>query len=220
MFSSTAVPLDETVYNYRLSVSIQFKSGVTKTAICRFNLLDNTTPILSNDASYLYNAMLDKYRNQVGDVTASPSRGIFYRSTLLNLTGSLSFENYTSIESLRTLTNESILRYVPNITSLSFSGCSSLTSTNQNISSNGGVQLVFNNMPNLESLNIYGCSTLDDRYDIDLSSCANIHSVDTRGTTVNVIFPQNATITSYKLGTPKSIVIEDPTSIGIYSATV
>jgi len=83
-------------------------------------------------------------------------------------------------------TGSSFLNYIPNITSISITNCTSLRNTNG--------EFVFTNIPNLEVLSLSGCTGLSG--DIDLSTNTEITDVNVQNTSLNVILPTASKITN------------------------
>ena len=107
---------------------------------------------------------------------------------------------------------KSLLRYLPYITGINFTGASSLTSTVE-IAGSTIYQMDFFNTTRLKTLSIKDCTSLSET--IDLLACPDLEEVDARNTNLNVMLPPYTGITSLKLGSPTSIEIDNPTILTI-----
>lgn len=202
---NAGIPIsDENIYNYTLVATINL-GGKTQTLTKKIIVMNDQSPIVRADGSYLYLALNALYTSLNGEGTEA-----FYRSTLMGLTGTLDFSPYPNLAILSVSTNKSIFYYLTGITGVILDECSLLTSTfnNAGITIN---QTAFDNMPNLQTLSIQGCTGLTE--DIDLSMCENITSVDASGTNINVLIPENSGITTYELGMPTQVSIINPTDL-------
>ena len=112
---------------YTVKATVTFESGRQYTSTCDLMLINDAIVIISNDASILYDVINDKYNAQFGE-----TKGRYYKYDLMALSGTLDLSSaqYNTINSLRTQNNKSVLKYLPNISTLNLSGCTSLTSTN------------------------------------------------------------------------------------------
>lgn len=200
---SAGIPgIDDDIYTYTLVATVNL-GGKTVTLTKKIIVMNDLSPIVRADGSYLYLALNALYTSLNGEGTEA-----FYRSTLMSLTGTLDLSPYPNIGRIAVSTNKSILNYLTGLTGLVMDGCTQLTDTFVN----GGVtinQLDFSKMAALQSLSIQGCAGLSN--DIDLTANEDIRQVDASGTTVNVILPQNSKVTKYELGTPTEINIDSPT---------
>lgn len=123
------------------------------------------------------------------------------------LDGALSISNITTL--LTYETRATVLKYLPNINSITITNSPNLPSTDSNIEGTNKSLFRFEYMPNLQVLDITDCTGLTE--DIDLSTNTEILQVDARGTSLNVILPTNSKIVSLKLGSPSAIEIDSPT---------
>jgi hypothetical protein len=80
--------------------------------------------VVTSIQSSLYNTLNNRWFAKYGEYVG---RTRFYRSDLLTLDGTLVFES--TLTSIRAANGKSLLEYLPAITELNFSGCSSLEST-------------------------------------------------------------------------------------------
>lgn len=208
------VPNDESIYEYNLTITVEFNSDKEVSTTARILVLNDSTPIVSALQEYMYAAIADRWLVQYGE-TLQASR--LYRTDLLNITGTLTFS--TSLQNLVTAKGTtSLLKYIPNVTGLVFDGNSNLQSTNNSIIDDNHNQFIFTNMPNLETLSIQNCTGLT--ADIDLSSCSHITQVDASGTFVNILVPENAILTKYEVGTPTEISLINPTVLTVAGVKV
>lgn len=204
-------PSDESIYEYTLTAEVNLGGKVeilNKTII----VMNDSSIITSAGGSNAYLVLNNLYTSLYGH-----SAEVFYRSTLMNLTGTLDFSVYPTTSMIIGSTNKSLLYYLENITGLDMTGCTLMQDTyvKDGVTIN---QIDFSNMHSLQTLSIQGCSGLQN--DIDLSNNSNIVSVDASGTNINVILPTNPAVTTYKLGTPTEISIVNPTSLQPTSFTI
>jgi hypothetical protein len=131
-----------------------------------------------------------------------------YKSHLMSITGSLDLSSATTLTASN---GNNILNYLPNISSVTFEdnlNLLTLSSTD------------FENMEELASVNMSGCTGLNGQT-LDLSNNIKVTTVDTSGTTINVILPSNdSPITTYSVGSPTSISITNPTSLTASGVTI
>ena len=209
---SAGIPgADEAIYTYTLVATVNL-GGKTVTLTKKITVMNDLSPIIRADGSYLYLALNTLYTSINGEGTEA-----FYRSTLVALTGTLDLSPYPNIGRISVSTNKSIFYYLTNLTGLVMDGCSQLTDT----FTNAGIvinQMDFSNMPKLQILSIQNCTGLVN--DIDLTDNEDIRQVDASGTTVNVILPVNPKVTKFELGTPTAVSIINPTSITTQNVTV
>lgn len=206
------IPQDDTILVYTVSGLIQFKSGKTQTVTYQIFVMDDAEIVTSIQSS-LFSALNNRWYAKYGDYVG---RSRFYRSDLLTLDGALVFDS--TLTSIRSANGKSLLEYLPAITELNFSGCSSLESTYTPSGGTAQNLFVFNNMPALTTLNITNCSSLTE--DIDLSDCPEITTVTATGTSINVYLPQGTKIASYSLGSPTEVILNEPTVITTSNVTV
>lgn len=204
MLSAGISAMDNTIYTFILLADVNLGGKVerlTKTVI----VMNDLSPIVRADGSYLYLALNDLYTSQNGEGTE-----VFYRSTLMSLVGTLDLSPYPNITRLAVSTNKSIFYYLTALTGIIMDGCNQIEDTFDN----GGTiinQIDFSNIPTLRTLSIQQCTSLVN--DIDLSNNEDIEEVDASGTSVNVILPANSKINKYELGTPTAIVLDSPTTL-------
>ena len=108
------------------------------------------------------------------------------------------------------------MKYIPNVTSINFSGCTGLA-LNEPVS--GELNLDFSLGSNITLLNFTGCTALNNST-IDLSGCTGITTLNTTGTTAGVILPTDTVITSLTLGSPVKLVINSPQTLTDAGVTV
>ena len=138
----------------------------------------------------------------------------FYRSITELLTGTISVTGqyndngtWTTVGSnTPTLiyNNNSILKYLPNITGINLDGSSQLVNTVNDVPN-----IDLSNITKLQTFSIQRCTGLTGN--IDLSAQTDLREVDASGTTVNIILPQNPKVTKYEVGAPTNISLENPT---------
>lgn len=212
MLNAGIAGADEEIYNYTLIADVNL-IGKTVRLTKQIIVMTDLSPIVRADGSYLYQALDTLYRS----LHDGESTETFYRSTLMGLTGQLHFESYPNLARLAVSTNKTIFHYLTNVTGVILAGCSLLTDTYNNA---GTIinQMDFSNMKALQMLVIAGCSSLSN--DIDLSANTEIQQVYAAGTTVNIILPENAKVTTLAYGSPSEIVIDSPTVLQTSGVTV
>lgn len=202
-----SVPDDDEIISYNIKAIVTFVSGKQITVEKDLIVLQDSAVIINSLKTVMYNAIKSCWEEQFGETFGITN---IYRTHLLSLHGELEFveSNGNTLDNLVTQQNTTLLKYIPNVTSLIFDGCTNLTFSNPNITENSGAQFIFTNMPHLQTLSIQNCTSLTGT--IDLSGCP-ITTVNAAGTTVNVTLPTGTTITSLALGAPTSVVIDSPT---------
>lgn len=209
---SAGIPgIDDAIYTYTLVATVNL-GGKTVTLTKKIIVMNDLSPIVRADGSYLYLALNALYTSLNGEGTEA-----FYRSTLMALTGTLDLSPYPNIGRVAVSTNKTIFYYLNNLTGLVMDGCTQLTDT----FTNGGVtidQMDFSTMPKLQILSIQNCTGLVN--DIDLTDNEDIRQVNTAGTSLNVILPSTPKVTNLALGTPSEIVIDSPTVLTVENTSV
>lgn len=209
---SAGIPgIDDEIYTYTLVATVNL-GGKTVTLTKNIIVMNDLSPIVRADGSYLYLALNALYTSLNGEGTEA-----FYRSTLMALTGTLDLSPYPNIGRVAVSTNKTIFYYLTNLTGLVMDGCTQLTDT----FTNGGItidQMDFSTMPKLQILSIQNCTGLVN--DIDLTDNEDIRQVDASGTTVNVILPANPKVTKFELGTPTEVAIDSPTVLAVSGVKV
>ena len=209
---SAGIPgIDDDIYTYTLVATVNL-GGKTVTLTKNIIVMNDLSPIVRADGSYLYLALNALYTSLNGEGTEA-----FYRSTLMALTGTLDLSPYPNIGRVAVSTNKTIFYYLSNLTGLIMDGCTQLTDT----FTNGGItidQMDFSTMPKLQILSIQNCTGLVN--DIDLTDNEDIRQVDASGTSLNVILPQNPKVTKYELGTPTEVAIDSPTVLAVSGVKV
>ena len=134
----------------------------------------------------------------------------YYKSDLLSLTGQLDFTtNIQGVGTVNAADGNSLLKYLSNITSLDFSGCSSLSASSLGAVNNG--VLTFEAMPYLTTVNLSSTPTT---YTVDFSNCPNLTTVNMQNTSAGIILTQGSKVTSMQLGSPTYISIDSPATLG------
>ena len=130
-----------------------------------------------------------------------------YKMHLLSLYGELDFspQSTNTISSIMTAKGDTVLKYIPNVNSLVFDGCSQLykidPQTNQD-------SFDFSNLPKLTSISLNGCSGAIGT--LDFSNNMLLESIDLRNTSLGIILPQGSKVTTLQLGAPTVINIQNP----------
>jgi hypothetical protein len=131
------------------------------------------------------------------------------------LDGGLEFTN--SMTNMLTATRETLLKYLPLISSIDFNGAPMYNE----FTPIGGTAVYmpdFSNMPELVTLDISG--TRFNR-DIDLSVCNKLTTVDSTSTTsLNIMLPTNSIIQTISYGQPSKIIIENPTRLNMNNVSI
>ena len=208
---SSGLPVDSTIYTYNIESIIGFASGKSITVNHMIQIMDDY-PVVTSAQLYVLNALKTRWnaKYNVSD------KNIFYRSDLLNLDGTLTFD--TQLLRIVTANGDSLFNYIPSIQGLVFEGCSVLVNNynSQNL-------FVFDNMPELELLNISGCTSLNTSNSlpsIDLTHCPKMTTVITTGTNINIILPISTGIQTYTLGKPTQIELNSPTRLTLNGVTI
>lgn len=202
---------DEDIVIYDIEAQMRFISGRTFTVTSSVVVTQDNSAIVMSNQSYMYNAINAAWTTQYG---AAIGRNSFYKVDLLSMTGTIDFSSAgANLQSIVTANGSYLLKYLPNLTGLNFDGCTALTSTNNSITGVDKGQMKFDSMSSLQNLSIQNCTGLTGN--IDLTMCQNIIQVYAKGTTVNVLIPENSIITNYEVGKPYSISIINPTVLNI-----
>lgn len=175
-------------------------SQITKTAYLL--VIDDADPIVTYDSTPLSTALWNTYSSiSVYNIPSGQTPDI-YRTQLLSLYGTLDFSSYTSLASLNTEKNDSVLKYIPYINSLDFSGCTQLPSS----------ALDFSQSVGLTSLNLTNCTNLNGT--LDLSTCTELTTLITTGSNIGIKLPQGTKVNSLTLGSPYTLEVDTPTVLG------
>jgi hypothetical protein len=202
--ADTAMPSGEDLLYYKLTATISFKSGASRTTTSNIIVSDDSAPIVMSSQSFMYNVINTAWTTQYG---SGIGRNNFYKVDLASLTGTLDFTPVKNdIANLLTANGSYLLRYLPNLTGLTLDDCDNITNVSNSIS-----QLDFTYMAGLRNLSIQGCAGITGN--IDISACADIRQVNGRDSNINIVLPQNTKITSYIMTAPTSINIENPTAL-------
>lgn len=188
------VPLDSEIYEYQVQVNTVFKSGKTITTNGKIILMKDPIVVMGVQ-QLLWNSVNNRWK-VINNGQDAPNS--IRRSDLLNLDGEIVFD--TQLVSILSTEGDTLLHYLPSIESLTFDGCTGLTTI---------ADFDFSKTTSLKSLSIQNCTGLSGN--IDLTMLTGVTNVDASGTTVNVLIPEGSSITKYELGTPTSISIKNPT---------
>ena len=203
--SSVNLPSSPILVQINGTVKIGGKDPITKTVY--FIATNDPSPILPGNMSALSTRMWDTYCTLYSLPTGAAQN--MYKSHLISLYGEIDFSSssYNTINSLITTNGDSVLRYIPNVTSLNFQGCTSLTKLDSNLANN--IDFILNT--SLVTLNLNGCIGLNGE-ELDLSYCTSMTTLDTRNTSIGVTLP--ASITNFQLGSPIKVIASSPTTLG------
>ena len=212
MCSGGTVPSNNDIYEYIVDARIAYTSNVETELHSKILVMQDEDAITDSLHELLYTPISNLWNTQFGEPL---TKVYLYRTDLLTLTGTLDFTGADSLVSGQTFNNlivnngrHSLLEYIPNVTGLILDGCANLTTSYLPLQGSEIPNVVFDNMPHLQTLSIQNCSSLTGT--IDLSNCP-ITSVNATGTSVNITLPTGTAITNLALGTPTSIVIDNPT---------
>ena len=196
------MPSGEDLLYYKLTATILFKSGASRTTTSNIIVSDDSSPIVMSSQSFMYNVINTAWTTQYG---SDIGRNNFYKADLASLTGTLDFTPVKNdITNLLTANGSYLLRYLPNLTGLTLDDCDNITNVSNSIS-----QLDFTYMAGLRNLSIQGCAGVTGN--IDISACTDIRQVNGRDSNISIVLPQNTKITSYIMTAPTSVNIENPT---------
>lgn len=183
--------------------------------------------VLYDDAVSLHNASIsqgvqgaitDRFNAIYGSNTAPLN---FFKSDLYSLYGDLDFSGYaSSVGTVFASNGEPLIKYLPNITGLIFTGCSNVTPTGASFGTYNSQNhtLLFLAMPKLTTLSFQGCNSQDTDV-LDLTNCPNITALNLSGTQVGVKLV-NSNITQLALGSPTTVIIDTPTAITSDNVTI
>lgn len=201
------------IRRYKIKSSIQIGGQSEQISYTYIMLMNDSSPlVLRNTSNALYNALSSKYETQY-----SASVGDFYKSNLLSLSGTLSFtdNSVTGITSLMTRNSDTVFNYLKYITEIDMTGCNQIELIDHVTGDN---QFIFTGMPDLTSVILNGCTQLSGN--LNTSTSLNITTLDLRGTELNVNIPENSRLTTLKLGTPTSVIINSPTVLNADGVTI
>ena len=217
--SNDPLPSSPVLFQVNASIKIGGKDTITKTIY--FIAVNDATPIIEGSQAALSRCMWDKYCALYSLQTGAAQN--MYKTHLLSVYGTVDFSpnDYKTVNSLVTSNNDSVLKYIPNVTILNFEGCTSLGIQDTNHYNN----FDFTQSSNLTSLNLKGCTGLNGQY-LDLRPCANLTTLDTRNTSIGVLLGNATTSASLKtkistlhLGSPIKLVIDGATVLGQSNTT-
>ena len=197
----------ETLKKYKLTIRLSIGGR---------NVIDKSIIILLWDDAQMiipYNTQDGRYQATVSlynsNYSSSNFERSFYKSDLLSLYGTLDFSSYNNITTdLLSSQDDSIFKYTKYITGINLSGCSAITLVN---ATTGQDELDFSQILNLQTLNLSGCSGLTG--ELDLSNVSTLTTLNTQNNNVGVKLV-NSNITTLQLGSPTSLIIKNPTSLG------
>ena len=154
-------------------------------------------------------SLINKYNADYGITNNYPD---LYKTHLIGIEGSTSFTSYTSTTTtIETNRGDSLLLYLPNITSLDFTGCRI---------GNDIQKFVFTNCTKLTELIVKDCDVQEFTGVMNLTGAPQLTTLDMRGTTLSINVPENSRLATLKLGTPTSIVINSPTVLNADRVTI
>lgn len=212
------------IVTYQVIMRVKAGARAYQQKAINIMVIDDSNAVIRADSNNgLYASLMTKYNNDYG---LSVNTNL-YKTTLIGIEGNVSILSENNTKALTTslqtnLSNlpensvNSVFLYLPNITGFDFTGCSNLAG-NAN-------QFVFTNCPNLTTLSVKDCTSLIGT--MDLTNAPQLTSLDMRGTTLNINIPadsnplNNSRLTTLKLGTPTSVVINSPTVLNADGVTI
>ena len=209
--SSVALPTAPILFQINGNAKIGGKDMITKTLY--FIIIDDNTPVITGSTAALSQVMWNTYC-ELYNLPLGQAQNM-YRSHLFSVYGTLDFTDYPNINSLITDNSDSVLRYIPNVTAITFEGCTGLVKTEVTSLQNN---LDFSLCSNLESLVLKGCTGLNGQ-EVDLSGCTKLTTLDTRGTSVGIALPSGSVITTLQLGSPISFTANNLATLGEQGTT-
>ena len=206
----TSIQGDNNVYRYAVESIITFISGKTTAVTYQIIVMDDPEIVTSMQQD-LYSILNTRWNQKYG----SNNTQSFYKSDLMLLDGGLEFTN--SMTNMLTATRETLLKYLPLISSIDFNGAPMY---NQ-FTPIGGTAVYmpdFSNMPELVTLDMSGTGF---NGNIDLSACNKLTTVDSTSTTaLNITLPTNPIIQTISYGQPSKIIIENPTRLNMNNVSI
>ena len=203
------IPSEMTLYTLKISCYAGEKNFTRNINIILF---DDDTVMHSNTTSPGVQNVLNARHNEL----YGNSLQYYYKSDLLSITGSLNFSTYNAqVGTVYAEDNNPLLKYLPNVSSLNFSNCLSLGADSLGIVNNG--ILTFQAMDKLTSVNFNGSSI---SYNVNFGNCPNLTTIDLRNTRANITLTNGNKVTSLKLGSPTSVSITGPQTLGNSGTTL
>ena len=170
-------------------------------------VINDSTPVLQKSSSNaLFLAISNKYAN---DFSLAGAYFDFYKTHLMSMTGELSFVNYKDVSTFATTFGDTIFKYVPNLTSLIFDGCTNNILNDSQLVGDAN-PMNFDNINNLTSVSMNNCVNTSGTLTI---SNVNVSNVDLRGTNISVEFAKNSKISTLYLGKPISVKLDTPINL-------
>lgn len=208
---------------YILQIRVKFDSIKPYESLSLYIVaMNDNTPLFSiNTENQLYLALRDKYINTYN--LESGYNFAIFKSHLLGVEGPLDLSQYSGISSLQTDIGDTVFNYLPYITSVDMTDCTSVT---HNASTSGMFNFV--GMPRLTTLILNGCRgmnayMLDNTLvnsNIDLSTALQLTTLDLRNTTIGVDVSANSNITTLQLGSPFYVHIVRPKLLAQSGVTI
>ena len=197
--ADAAMPL--TMQLYTLQATATFTSGHQVVVNNTIVVQEDFDIIVSSAKTTMYNPINNAWTAQFGSAIGKNS---LYKIDLMALTHEIDFSvSGADLPNLVTYNNDYLFKYLINCEGIILDGCTSLQNTAESIAGTDKNQFNFSSMTKLKKFHAQNCTGLTGT--IDLTICPNILSVDASGTTVNVLVPQNASLTKYEVGSPTEI---------------
>lgn len=187
--------LDDTVLNYKLTLTVVYMSGIRQSTNIKIKMQDDTELVNSNTA-YLFSVFQK----------ANPDITTYYKSNVESIK-ELDFSGDNGDQfSLIALNGQSILNYLTNIETITFEGNPSII----NDSSQPRFNLDYTKLYNAKNLNVKDCINLHGEIDI---SELNVENLNTEGTDVNIVSNESQNIQSILYGNPQYIDLNSNTNL-------
>ena len=188
-------------------IQTRLKIGGKETQIYNlyFMVIDDNEVIVPANGSPLASTLYDKYISlYYSGQSVIPSAFSMYKTHLMSLYGTLDFSQQSTIGSVMTSKGDTVLKYIPNITSLIFDGCANLYKQDPQTNSDS---FDFSSLLELTSISMNGCVGAVGV--LDFSNNGKLQSVDIRNTTLGIKLV-NSIVTTVKLGSPTKVEIRSP----------
>jgi len=197
---------------------ISYKSPSIEDQIYRCNIIifNDPTPIVTN-AGLVGQKIIQKLQTDYPSSTYYQGATQLYKSDLLSLQGTLTYQDLSNIGSFGTFGNsaDSIFNYMPNLTVLTIDNCSGITW-------NGDADKLIDlsKLSKLTSITIKNSGfAAGTNIELHLSNSSYLTSIDCSGSNTDVVLNNLPNLTTIKLGTPKVIEIKNCDSIVLANCT-
>lgn len=201
---------------YTLTAHIVFTSGRQATVTNNLIVQEDYDIIVSSTKTTMYNPINDAWIAEFG---SGIGKNNLYKVDLAALHHEIDFSTQgAELTNFVTYNNDYLFKYLINCEGIILDGCTSLELENQNITGSNKNQFIFTNMTKLKKFYAQNCTSLTGT--VDLSMCQDLLQVDTSGTAVSIVAPNNTSLTKYEVGTPTSINLINPTVLTVAEVKV